>query len=283
MRLITCLALVLASAPAIAAPQAKPAPAALPKVGDALALTGNADWPKLSWLYDNPSTTDAAGKVVVHWVCAPKIKTCKDDLARIVNLRDTNHVYVVAYINGTGRESKALDPIRESEGIGRGTVAYGPGVAKLTKDFGLSEAAIVVDTDGKVKTITTSGDLNELDARDKAVDDLVNAIHEYTASHDGPTTAKPNEKLTLSIKIQLASWLAFTKASPPEFTTMGPKELKCDKGTKIDGTLLTASITCSGQRGVYEIAGSLRFTYDIPGHPGAGTGEDGAKWKFEIK
>ena len=279
MRHITCLALVLA--PALAA--AAPPPAQLPKVGDALPLAGNADWPKLSWLYDSPSTVDAAGKVVVHWFCAPRIKSCKDDLARIVNLRDTNRVYVIAYINGSGRDSKTLDPIRESEGIGRGTVAYGPGVAKLTKDFGFGEAAIVVDTDGKVKTITTSGDLNELDARDKAVDDLVASIHEYTASHDGPTAAKPNEKLTLSIKIQLASWLAFTKSSPPEFTTMGPKELKCDKATKIDGTVLTASITCSGLRGVYEIAGNLHFTYDIPGHPGAGTGEDGAKWKFEIK
>ncbi|MGE5182948.1 MAG: hypothetical protein ACM31C_12835, partial [Acidobacteriota bacterium] len=84
-------------------------------------------------------------------------------------------------------------------------------------------------------------------------------------------------------KIQLASWLGYTQSSPPEFTTMGPKELRCTKTTKIDGKLLTATLVCSGQRGVYEIAGDLRFTYDLPGHPGAGTGEDGAKWKFEIK
>jgi hypothetical protein len=283
MRHITCLALVLASVPAIAAPQPKAPPAALPKVGDPLPLAGNADWPKLAWLYDVPSTVDAAGKVVVHWFCAPKIKTCADDLARMINLRDTGHVYIVAYINGSGRDSKKLDPIRESEGVGKGTVAYGPGVAKLAKDFGLTEAAIVVDTDGKIKAITTSGDLNELDARDKAIGDLVANIHEYASSHDGPATAKPNEKFTLSIKIQLASWLGYTQSSPPEFTTTGPKELRCDKATKIDAHVLTASVTCAGPRGVYEMQGRIRFTYDVPGHPGAGTGEDGATWKFEIK
>src|SRR5262245_25365414 len=112
MRLaLLCLAILSATASAD-----PPAKATLPKVGDPLALTGAGEWPKLAWLYEEPSSTDAAGKVVVHWFCAPKIKTCTDDLARMINLRDTNHAYIIAYINGSGRDSKELDPIRESEG-----------------------------------------------------------------------------------------------------------------------------------------------------------------------
>src|SRR5215467_5517581 len=66
------------------APPAKPAPAALPAVGDSFGINGSAAWPKLDWLYDVPAPSDAAGKVIIHWFCAPKIQACTDDLARIV-------------------------------------------------------------------------------------------------------------------------------------------------------------------------------------------------------
>src|SRR5438874_45703 len=135
------LVLALISATAAAEP---------PKVGDTLPLAV-AD--KLQWLYDSPSATDSAGKVIVHWFCTAKIATCTDDLARVLTLRDAGRVYVIAYINGGQRDAKKLDPIRESEGVGRGTVAYGPNVTKLFKTFGITsgEASVVVDVDGKVK------------------------------------------------------------------------------------------------------------------------------------
>jgi hypothetical protein len=277
---LALLCLAIFSATAFADPPAK---ATMPKVGDPLALTGAGEWPKLAWLYEEPSQTDAAGKVVIHWFCAPKIKTCTDDLARMINLRDTNHAYIIAYINGSARESKKLDPIRESEGVGRGTVAYGPGVAKLVKDLGVGEASIVVDTDGKVKALSTSGDINELDGRDHVINDAIAAIKEYTASKDGPATAKPGEKFALTLKIQLATWLNYSTGSAPELVLTGPKDVKCEKASKIEAHTLIATATCSGPKGVYELQGRIRFNYDVPGHPGAGTGEDGATWKFEIK
>src|SRR5256885_9505975 len=123
-----------------------------PKVGDTLPLNV-AD--KLVWLYDAPSASDSAGKVTVHWFCTARVKTCVDDLARVVTLRDAGRVYVIAYINGGQGDAKKLDPIRESEGVGRGTVAYGPYVTKLFKTFGITsgEASAVVDVDGKVKAV----------------------------------------------------------------------------------------------------------------------------------
>src|SRR6188508_792826 len=66
--------------PAPPAPPGKPAPAALPAVGDSFGIAGSPAWPKLDWLYDVPAPTDAAGKVVIHWFCAPRLAGCTDDL-----------------------------------------------------------------------------------------------------------------------------------------------------------------------------------------------------------
>src|SRR5882757_5599894 len=104
----------------VTTPAGKPSAPATgsPAPGNELALAGNALWPKLDWLYDVPSPSDAAGKIVIHWFCALKLPACVDDLARIVTLRETGKVYIVAYINGTKEQAKKLDPIRESEGVG---------------------------------------------------------------------------------------------------------------------------------------------------------------------
>src|SRR5262245_10695355 len=165
------------------------AQSSIPKVGDTFALTGAADWPKLTWSYNAPSNNDAAGKVVIHWFCSPK-GTCADDLARLVTLRENGGVYIVAYIDGSMREAKKLDPIRESEGVGRGTMATGPGVKKLFKQLGITKgpASIVVDVDGKVKLVATSGDINELDSRDTIIKSLIDAIKAFTTSNEGPKT-----------------------------------------------------------------------------------------------
>ncbi len=279
IRLVSCSLVLALSLTAAAAPTAT-----LPKQGDVLPLAGAPEWPKLTWLYDAPSANDAAGKVIVHWFCATKVKACVDDLARIITLRDTGKVYIVAYINGGQSDAKKLDPIRESEGVGRGTVAYGPGVAKLVSQMGIKsgEAAFVVDLDGKVKALTSSGDINELDARDSLVTSLAGQIKEFTSSFDGPPTAKPGDKFALSIKIQLASWLAYSQKTPIEFTLTAPKDIKCDKATKIDAHTLTATATCSGPKGSYEAQGKIRFGYDAPGG-GTGLGDDGTTYKFVIK
>jgi hypothetical protein len=286
-RLTTCyVALVLFAAAAGAQP-AQPKGATLPKAGDAFALAGAGEWPKLAWMYAAPSTNDAAGRVVVHWFCSPspkKVATeCADDLARIIGLRDTGHVYVVAYLAGSEREAKKLDPIKESEGIGKGTVAYGPGVVKLMKQLGLTEGAVVVDVDGTVKVVTTSGDLNELDARDKIVNDLIAGIKDFTTSHDNPATAKIGDKFQLVFKVQLASWLTFNQKNPVElFTVNVTKDVQCTTSTSIDGHTLVGTATCSGKRGVYEAQSTIRFEYESPSG-GHGTGQDGATYKFEIK
>lgn len=76
---------------------APPPPARLPAVGDAIGLDGVPGTPRRDWLYDVPSPADAAGKVVIHGFCAPRIAVCTDDLARLVTLRDTGRVYLVTY------------------------------------------------------------------------------------------------------------------------------------------------------------------------------------------
>ena len=264
--------------------------ATLPKVGDAFTPQGGADWPKLQWIYDAPSVNDAAGKVVVHWFCTPKIAACTDDLARLITLRDAGRVYIVAYIDGLDRDAKKLDPIRESEGVGKGTVGYGKGVKTLMKQLGVAPGptSIVTDVDGKVAMISPNGDAAGLDARDTKINALIAAIKEFTTSQDGPTTVKPTDHFALSVKIQLASWLTFSKTTPMEFKLTVPKDIKCDavalKGEqlKIDGHVLTAAVNCVGPKGSYEARGDIRFGYDSPAG-GAGLGNDGAKWKFEIK
>ena len=286
----TCLVLALAVVSTTAA--AQPKKATLPAAGDTLPLTGAAEWPKLSWLYEAPSADDAAGKVVIHWFCSPSpravAQTCADDLQRIINLRDTGHVYIVAYIAGGHAQAKKLDPIRESEGVGKGTVAYGYGAMKLMKQLGVTEAAIVVDVDGKVKAVTTSGDLNELDGRDSVVNQLISAIKDFTTSHSGPDTVKAGDKFQLSFQVQLASWLAFATKEPMEFTLSAPKDIQCDATTlrgdqlKIDGHTLTATVTCSAPKGVYEAQGQIRFSYASPGGA-TGEGADGTTYKFTVE
>jgi hypothetical protein len=282
----------------IAAAQAKPAkvpapppppPATLPAAGNALGLTGTASWPKLDWLYDVPAPNDAAGKVVIHWFCAPKLPACTDDLARLITLRETGRAYVIAYINGNKAQAKKLDPIRESEGVGRGTVAFGRGATKLMKDLGLTgPASIVVDVDGKVVLVTSGSSPAELDARDAKANGAIAAIKEYVSTPASPTVAKPGDKFQLSIAIKLASWLVYSSKTPRELKVTIPPDIKCDQTVlqgeqiQIADKLLTATVTCSGPRGIYEARGELRFGYDAPGG-GTGIGAESAKWKFELK
>lgn len=282
-------AVLTAAAVAHAQPVTSPAGAKLPAVGDAVGLGGVPGTPKLDWLYDVPAPGDAAGKVVIHWFCAPRISACTDDLARIVTLRDTGKVYVVAYINGSKADARKLDPIRESEGVGRGTVAFGRGATRLMKDLGVAgPASIVVDVDGKVQLVTASSAPGDLDARDAKVAAAAAAIREYVPSHDGPATVKVDDKFQLSIAIRLASWLKYSTRTPLEFDLTAPTDLKCDatklRGDqiKVAGQQLTATVTCSGPKGSYGARGELRFGYDAPGG-GAGLGAESADWKFEIK
>jgi hypothetical protein len=268
---------------------APPPPARLPAVGDALGLDGVPGVPRLDWLYDVPSPGDAAGKVVIHWFCAPRIAACTDDLARIIALRDAGRVYVVAYINGGKAEAKKLDPIRESEGVGRGTVAFGRGATKLMKDLGVTgPASIVVGIDGKVVRVTAAAEPADLDARDAAVKDAVSWIHDYVTITDGPGEVKLGDKFELKITIKLATWLKVSTRTPMEFDLTASSDLKCDatrlRGDqiKVDGRLLSATVTCSGPRGSYEARGELRFGYDAPGG-GTGMGAQSYDWKFEIK
>jgi hypothetical protein len=276
-------------APARPAPGAKPGPATLPAVGELFAITGTASWPKLDWLYDVPSPTDAAGKVMIHWFCAPKAPACTEDLARIVTLKENGRVYVVAYINGSKAQARKLDPIRESEGVGRGTVAFGRGATKLMKDLKITgPASIVVDVEGKVQLVTTGATPAELDARDAKVNAATGAIKEYVSASEGPKLAKPGDKFALSMTIKLASWLKYSDKTPMELKVTVPPDIKCDATTlrseqmKIADKQLTASVTCSGPRGIYEARGELRFGYDAPGG-GTGLGAESAKWTFEIK
>jgi hypothetical protein len=289
MRSIPILFALLVSASAVADPVKAPAPV-LPKVGDTLNPGGAVDWPKLTWMYDAPSSNDAAGKVVIHWFCDPKGTACSDDLARLVTLRDTGKVYIVAYINASSQAAaKKLDPIRESEGVGKGTLAFGTGAMKLIKQLGLgtNPTSLVVDQTGKVQMVSMTGDAQALDARDAKVNDLAKQIRDFTTAKDGPTTVKAGDKFTLSFKVSLATWLNFN-GQETTFDLTAPKDIKCDSVSlhgdqlKVDGKNMTASVTCSGPRGIYEVAGKIRFGYDGPSKT-AGFGDDYTKWKFEIK
>jgi hypothetical protein len=262
----------------------------MPKVGDTLNQGGGVNWPKMQWLYEAPSPKDAAGKVVMHWFCQTKIQSCVDDLARVITLRDTGKVYIVAYINAaSAAEAKKVDPIRESEGVGKGTLAWGKSVTLLDKQLSITgPASFVVDVDGKVQLVSTGSDAAALDARDAKVNDLAKAIKDYTSTNNSPVTAKPGEKFTLSLKINLSNWLTYSTTQARTFNVTVPKDIKCDsvalKGDqlKIDGHTLTGAVSCSGPKGSYEARGELRFGYDAPSGPGFGD-VDGIVWKFEIK
>jgi hypothetical protein len=274
-----------------AAPAAAQAPTATAtlKVGDTLALTP-ADWPGVAWSFGAPSANEAAGKVIIHWFCTPKVEACQDDLARIVTLRENGGVYIIAYLNGSQRETKKLDPIRESEGVGRGTVASGAGVKKLFKHLGIAKGpwSVVVGVDGKVQAVTTSGDINELDARDTLVKQLIAAVKPYSTTNDGPKVAKPGDKMTFTIKIQLASWNSFSQKTPMQFDLTAAKELACDRRSltgdqvKLEGKTLTAQVTCTAPKGVYQARGELRFGY-VSLSGATGLGSEAASWKFEVQ
>jgi len=292
-RILLC-AIVLASTAAGAAPRNKPEPIPtlkLPAVGDQLAVNGVEGWPSLLWLYDPPSMKDSAGKVVVHWFCARKMTGCTDDLARLITLKEnTPNVYVIAYVNGSKYDAKKIDPIRGSEGVGRGTVAFGPPATKLFKSLGIKEpVSIVVGVDNKVQQVTTGIQPADLDTRDAKIQALVNGIKLYTVSVDGPKTVKEGQSFQLSLTIVLADWLVYSKQSGTklEFRATVPPDIKCDH-TSLSGDQLkpvnqtmSARITCSGPHGSYEAAGQIQFAYDTPGGA-TGIGADGAKWKFQI-
>ena len=288
----TATVLGVMAATAAAGPSKKPPPpaATLPAVGDALPVAGAATWGKRDWLYDVPSDRDAAGKVVIQWFCSPKVKTCVDDLARIVTLKENGRAYIVAHINGSKAQAKKLDPIRESEGVGQGTVAFGRRVIPLMKEMGITgPASIVVGVDGRVALVTTTSAPADLDARDKKVAELIAAIKEYVlTTGDTPKDVKPGDKFTLSMSVKLADWLTYSKKMPMSFKVTAPPDFKCDakelKGDqlKIDGTVLTGAVTCTAPKGIYEARGELNFGYETPTNA-AGLGTEGAKWKFEIK
>jgi hypothetical protein len=262
----------------------------LPVVGETLDVTGAPGWPrKLDWLYDVPSLKDAAGKVVLHWFCSPKIPTCVDDLARVVNMKEnSNRVYVIAYINGSKAQAKKLDPIRESEGVGRGTLAFGRHVTTLFKTMKIvGPVSIVTDVEGRIQLVSTGSAPAEMDARDAKIAALSAQIKEYAMTSDGPKSAKAGEKFTLRISIKLAPWLKYNTKTQREFKVMVPKEITCDattlKGDQVKQTdqMLTGAVTCSGPKGSYELRGNLSFGYDAPG--GAGLGTESANWKFQIQ
>jgi len=268
----------------------KPATGAnLPAVGEILPATGAPGYPpKIDWLYDAPSQSEAAGRIVVHWFCSTKVSACTDDLARIVTLKENGRVYIVAHINATKKDVKKLDPIRESEGVGRGTVAYGKAMIDMFKRWNLLvPASVVVDVNNKVVMVTTGQSPAELDARDAKVNALSAAIREYTAYPRGPRVVRANEKFTFSVTIKLASWLRYDKRSAEFNLTLAPG-IKCDATTlrgeqlKWNDQTLTAQATCSGPRGSYEARGQVSFRYEVPGG-GTGLGTDGQTWKFEIK
>ena len=251
-------------------------------------------WPALKdrdWLDGAPSHVDTAGKVVVHWFCKPKLDACKDDLARIYNMREQGSVYVIAYVAGTRRDAKKLDPVRGE--IGAGAVAFGKPVTSLVKRLGFAAAqpvSIVVDTDGKVALVTTTADLDQLDARDARVAALVKAVHEFTTSTTGPTAPiKPGAKFEVAVEVQLAGWLAFNAMVPEVFLATLPPDVTCDAKMKRGKELtvvdrkLTARFTCaSAVKGAYELRSTLRFGYDAP-NKATGIGEDTVGWKFEVK
>jgi hypothetical protein len=259
----------------------------IPKVGDPMA------WPtvKKFWLDDPPNASDAAGKVVVHWYCSAKIAECKDDLARLVEMRESNaKVYVIAYISDakSKRTAKKLDPIRED--VGTGAVAYGKEVDRLGATIGLpAGGSIVQDVDGKVALVAPSTDPEFLDKRDAKVKELIAAIKEYSASSKGPSQVKVNEKFSLEVSITLASWLVTSTKSPLEFTLTAPANISCtktklgDKDVKMDARSISASFSCTAQKGgSYELSASLRFGFETP-TKATGVGSDSARFKFTAK
>ncbi len=278
-----CIVLGLA-APAVADTYA------FPKLGDVMSEKGLPSWPKMDWLYDVPSSTDAAGKIVVLWFCGPKVKTCTDDLAHLETLKESGKAYIVAFIDGSKSAATKLDPIKGSEGVGKGTVAYGRNVGNLTKAFGLTNPlSVVLDIDGKVALLEAGSTATSFDSRDAKVNSLAAAIKEYSSTTNDPKTAAAGEKFTLTVSVKLASWLRYSTTQPLSFAfTQLPKDFKCDATKltadqiKIEGQTATASVKCSAPIGSYEARGEIHFSYDAPAG-GTGLGTEGAGWKLVIK
>ena len=272
---------MLFSHAASSAPAKKPAPVVAPNVGDVL------PFPALkTWLVGAPNTDDASGKVVLHWFCGPKIKTCADDLASVISLRDMQKLYVVAYIAGSQRDAKKLDPIHDD--VGAGAVGYGPEDVKLTKEFGFGTqpSSVVVDVDGKVAYIDGSGDAAALDARNTKIKALVAAIKDFTATPTVAAKMKVGDRFDLNLDIELSSWLKFSKSEAPSVTLTVPSTIKCDKTTltdadlKVNGQSMIATFSCSATKaGSYEVQALYRFSYD-QSSGGTGIGTDAVKWKF---
>ncbi len=264
---------------------ATPARAEGPAVGEAWI------WPTAKdWLEGSPSGSDAAGKVVVHWFCKPKIEDCKTDLSRMFNMREQGSIYVIAYINGSKRDAKKLDPVRGE--VGAGAVAYGKSVAALFKKMSIGAAlpmSIVMDVDGKVALVTHNGDPDQLDARDQKVTALVEAIKTFTVRGTCPATPiKKGERFELTVEANLAGWLDFDVSVQPEINLRLPPDVTCEstvlKGAaiKMTGRTLTAVVGCRGSvKGSYEATGSLRFSYRAANRA-VGVGEEAVRWKFSV-
>lgn len=246
-----------------------------------------------SWLEAVPTADDAAGKVVIHWFCKPTSDPCRDDLARIFNLREqSNRVYVVAYINGTAREAAKLDPVRGD--VGGGAVAYGKPVAALMKAMGLGPSAlpmaIVIGTDGNVVMVTTTGDPEQLDRRDAQIASMVAAIHEYTLGAFSPKgTVAIGQSFELGIRIELGSWLRFAADRPAVMTLTPPPDVTCNATRvgpdqmRIVSNTLEASVRCQAAvKGRYQAKGMVRFNFVGP-RGAVGLGDDGVVWKFEVR
>jgi hypothetical protein len=246
-----------------------------------------------AWLEGGPSAEDASGKITIHWFCKPKLEACRDDLARIYNMREQqSRVYVVAYIDGTLKDARKLDPVRGD--VGAGAVTYGKPVAAMMKSMGVGASAlpmsIVIGTDGKVALVTTTGDPEALDRRDARIASMVSDIHEYVIGSSSPAgTVKVGQSFELGLKIELASWLRFDPARPALVTLTPPPDVTCsetrlgpDKMKVIAGTL-EAKLRCQAAvKGSYEAKGTIRFNFIGP-RGAIGVGDDGVKWKFEVR
>lgn len=259
----------------------------IPKVGDPM------PWPtvKKYWLEDPPNAADAAGKVVIHWFCSVKVDTCRDDLARLVELRENNtRVYVIAYISDAKNKKAAakMDPIRDD--VGTGAVAYGKEVNRLGAMIGLpAGGSIVQDVDGKIALVAPSTDPEFLDKRDAKVKDLTEAIKLYTLTSDGPSSVKVGDKFALDVSITLASWLTTSSKAPFEFKLTAPANITCTstklaaKDVTMDAHTIKASFACTaGKAGSYETSATLQFGFDNP-TKATGVGSDSARWKFTAK
>lgn len=276
--------LAVAAALAVGLLASTVAHADLPKIGEPM------PWPtvKKSWLGDPPNAADAAGKVVIHWFCSTKVATCKDDLARLTELREQNaKVYVIAYLSDarSKRAAAKLDPIRDD--VGAGATAFGKEVDRLGATIGLpAGGSVVQDVDGKVQLLAPSTDADFLDKRDAKVKELTAAIKEYSVAQTGPNQVKVGDKFELKASIALAAWLTTSSKAVMELVLSAPPNVTCTKtalGTKdvaMDAKTITATWSCTaGKAGSYEASATLRFGFETPTRA-TGVGSDSARWKF---